>query len=98
MSDKVIVTIDREFGSGGHEVAKRLADRLGVPFYAARNPIAVSGIITGSPAEAAGFKGGDQLLSVFGKTISSTKALFDTLQENQTATAADFLIAQRLIR
>ena len=33
MSDKVIVTIDREFGSGGHEVAKRLADRLGIPFY-----------------------------------------------------------------
>ena len=33
MSDKVIVTIDREFGSGGHEVARRLAERLGVPFY-----------------------------------------------------------------
>ena len=33
MSDKVIVTIDREFGSGGHEVAKLLAERLGVPFY-----------------------------------------------------------------
>ena len=33
MNDKVIVTIDREFGSGGHEVAKRLAERLGVPFY-----------------------------------------------------------------
>ena len=27
MSDKVIVTIDREFGSGGHEVARRLAER-----------------------------------------------------------------------
>ena len=33
MEDKVIVTIDREFGSGGHEVAKRVADRLGIPFY-----------------------------------------------------------------
>ena len=33
MNDKVIVTIDREFGSGGHEVAKRLAERLGIPFY-----------------------------------------------------------------
>ena len=33
MNDKVIVTIDREFGSGGHEVARRLAERLGVPFY-----------------------------------------------------------------
>ena len=33
MEDKVIVTIDREFGSGGHEVARRLAERLGIPFY-----------------------------------------------------------------
>ena len=28
-----IITVGREFGSGGHEVAKRLAERLGVPFY-----------------------------------------------------------------
>ena len=28
-----IITISREFGSGGHEVAKRLADRLGVSFF-----------------------------------------------------------------
>jgi len=33
MKEKVIVTVDREFGSGGHEVAKRLAERLGIPFY-----------------------------------------------------------------
>ena len=33
MKDKVIVTVDRECGSGGHEVAKRLAERLGIPFY-----------------------------------------------------------------
>ncbi|MBQ3291600.1 MAG: cytidylate kinase-like family protein [Mogibacterium sp.] len=31
--DKIIVTIDREFGSGGHEVGRRLADRLGIKFY-----------------------------------------------------------------
>ena len=29
----LIVTIDREFGSGGHEVARRLADRLGLKLY-----------------------------------------------------------------
>ena len=29
----LIVTIDREFGSGGHEVARRLADRLGLRLY-----------------------------------------------------------------
>lgn len=33
MEDKIIVTVDREFGSGGHEVAKRVAERLGIPFY-----------------------------------------------------------------
>ena len=33
MDDKIIVTIDREFGSGGHEVAKRLAERLGIRFF-----------------------------------------------------------------
>lgn len=30
--DRIIVTIDREYGSGGHEVGKRLAERLGVKF------------------------------------------------------------------
>ena len=30
---KIIVTIDREFGSGGHEVGRRLAERLGIKFF-----------------------------------------------------------------
>ncbi|MGI6498870.1 MAG: AAA family ATPase [Oscillospiraceae bacterium] len=30
---KAIVTIGRQCGSGGREIGKRLADRLGVPFY-----------------------------------------------------------------
>lgn len=28
-----IITIGREFGSGGHEIGMRLASRLGIPFY-----------------------------------------------------------------
>ena len=28
-----IITISREFGSGGRELGKRLADELGVPCY-----------------------------------------------------------------
>jgi CMP/dCMP kinase len=28
-----VVTIGRQFGSGGHEVGRRLAKRLGIPFY-----------------------------------------------------------------
>ncbi len=33
MNDKTIITIGREFGSGGHEIGKRLAAKLGIPFY-----------------------------------------------------------------
>ena len=30
---KTIVTIGREFGSGGHQIGKILAKDLGIPFY-----------------------------------------------------------------
>ena len=30
---KVIVTIGREFGSGGREIGLKLSERLGIPFY-----------------------------------------------------------------
>ena len=30
---KTIVTIDRQFGSGGKEVGIRVAKELGIPFY-----------------------------------------------------------------
>ncbi len=33
MNDKIIVTIAREYGSGGREIGKQLAERLNVPFY-----------------------------------------------------------------
>ena len=32
-SDKFVITINRELGSGGKTVAKKLAEKLGVPFY-----------------------------------------------------------------
>ena len=28
-----VITIGREFGSGGHEIGMKLAERLGIPFY-----------------------------------------------------------------
>lgn len=28
-----IITISRQFGSGGHEIGKQLAEKLGIPFY-----------------------------------------------------------------
>ena len=30
---KRIITISRQFGSGGHSIAKAAADRMGIPFY-----------------------------------------------------------------
>ena len=30
---KIIITIGREFGSGGHDIAEKLAERLDIPFY-----------------------------------------------------------------
>jgi len=33
MKKKTIITISRQFGSGGREVGKKLAEKLGIPFY-----------------------------------------------------------------
>ena len=33
MDKKVILTIGRQFGSGGHEIGEKLAKRLGIKFY-----------------------------------------------------------------
>ena len=33
MTDHTIITIGRQFGSGGHEVGNRLAERLDIPLY-----------------------------------------------------------------
>lgn len=33
MSEQLILSIGREFGSGGHEIAQRLADIYGLPLY-----------------------------------------------------------------
>ena len=33
MAKRIIVTIGREFGSGGREIGKKLADSLGIAFY-----------------------------------------------------------------
>lgn len=33
MSDHLIITISRQFGSGGHEIGVKLAAELGIPYY-----------------------------------------------------------------
>lgn len=33
MTDNIIITIGRQFGSGGHEIGNKLATRLDIPLY-----------------------------------------------------------------
>ena len=33
MKENTIITIGRQFGSGGREIGRKLAERLGIPFY-----------------------------------------------------------------
>ena len=33
MENKTMITISRQFGSGGREIGKKIADQLGIPFY-----------------------------------------------------------------
>lgn len=33
MEKQVIITIGREFGSGGHEIAKKISEELGIQLY-----------------------------------------------------------------
>ena len=30
---QVIIAVGREYGSGGHEIAKMIAERMNLPFY-----------------------------------------------------------------
>ena len=33
MEKQIIISISREYGSGGHEIGRKLAEKLGLPFY-----------------------------------------------------------------
>ena len=33
MDERTVITIGREFGSGGHEIGMKLAERLGIKCY-----------------------------------------------------------------
>ena len=30
---QIVITVGRRYGSGGHEIGQKLAERLGIPFY-----------------------------------------------------------------
>lgn len=33
MKDSIMITISRQYGSGGHEIGEKLAKKLGIPYY-----------------------------------------------------------------
>ena len=33
MEKQIIITVGREYGSGGHTIAKMLAERFDIPYY-----------------------------------------------------------------
>ena len=33
MNKKIVITLERQFGSGGLEIGKKVADKLGIPCY-----------------------------------------------------------------
>ncbi|WP_297099701.1 cytidylate kinase family protein [uncultured Draconibacterium sp.] len=48
--ENLVITISREYGSGGHEIGKRLAERLGIAFYD-KNLIALTAEQSGFTSE-----------------------------------------------
>nr|WP_321354326.1 cytidylate kinase family protein [uncultured Draconibacterium sp.] len=49
-AENLVITISREYGSGGHEIGKRLAERLGIAFYD-KNLIALTAEQSGFTSE-----------------------------------------------
>lgn len=56
-----------------------MMENLGLPFFAARNPVTLGGIIPGSPAAAAGMQVGDQLLALNGQSVLSARKLLEDI-------------------
>lgn len=86
-----IITIGREFGSGGREVGKRLADELGFAYYDSEiiTQLANETGLTEQHIQNISEKGVYPYPFQFGKTFS----LFNTLQSNHT----EVLITQQRI-
>lgn len=53
---------------------------LGLPFFTARNPVAVGAVLPDSPAARAGLQADDQLLAINGKTITSARMFLEEIQ------------------
>ncbi|MDD4098786.1 MAG: site-2 protease family protein, partial [Lentisphaeria bacterium] len=57
-----------------------MMENLGLPFFVARNPVTLGGIIPGSPAAAAGLLVGDQLLAINGRSVLSARGFLEDVK------------------
>lgn len=64
---KPVITVSREFGSGGHSIGKQVAQKLGIPFY--------DGEIVTRVAEKSGYA--KELIEEQGEYTSSVNKWFD---------------------
>lgn len=92
--ENLVITISREYGSGGHEIGKRLAERLGIAFYD-KNLIALT-------AERSGFT--NEYISKNEQKLSHT-LLFELYEQNyayvnekQPPLDSLFLVQSKIIR
>lgn len=83
---KIIVTISREFGSGGHSVGKKLAEKLGIDFYdnelitiAAKNMGFHEGYVQENEERIPDFS----ISGLFGGFDTFTTSPSDRIQENE---------------
>ncbi|MGI5923484.1 MAG: site-2 protease family protein [Lentisphaeria bacterium] len=80
------VTLTVEDGNGRRRDLQYLpapnprVEDLGLPFFTARNPVAVSAVVPDSPAARADLRAEDQLLAINGKTITSARMFLNEIQ------------------
>ncbi len=60
-----------------------MMENLGLPFFVARNPVTLGGILPGTPAADAGLQVGDQLLALNGQSVLSARKLLADIEALQ---------------
>lgn len=77
-NDKIIITVGRQFGSGGRTIGKKLAERLGIAYYDREliNLASKESGICGEFFEKADEKASGGLLKAFAMGFSLNNALF----------------------
>ncbi|HPY90315.1 MAG TPA: PDZ domain-containing protein, partial [Lentisphaeria bacterium] len=60
-----------------------MMENLGLPFFVARNPVTLGGVLPGTPAADAGLQVGDQLLALNGQSVLSARKLLADIKALQ---------------